>query len=319
VADLAIFGGGAVNDDDLGVVRQRPVLDLSRLTSPDELAGIRRIEQVALVIVPDSLAGAYAAIPSTRVAATVFVPDGAPVRTHTGAMVVGGDGLGAEGDVLVVTGLLIITSPVTGDLPSRITVIGSVIAPRGSESKLGPRLAGGTGTVSYYRHVDGQEVEVLTGQVTLSATRLANRNGSADDLLIAAGQVVVTGPVGAVGYREVHVAGQFVGPEASREVLEPAVRVQGQAGWYRSDVARVIQDDTTVGPDFFRLLDGPVSLVVLGDLTITGGVTEAALRDKVSDIVLLGDVIAPADLVPVLQVLAVDAYGTIRADDGSGR
>lgn len=308
-----------MNDDDSGVVRRRPVLDLSRLTSPDELAGIRRIEQVALAIVPDSLAGAFAAIPSTRIAATVFVPDGAPVRTHTGSLVVGGDGLGAPGDVLIVTGLLIVTSPVTGDLPSRITVIGSVLAPRGSESKLGPKLAGGTGTVSYYRYVEGQDVDVLTGQVTLSATRLANRNGGADDLLIAAGQVVVTGPVGAVGYREVHVAGQFVGPAASRDVLESAVRVQGQTGWYRSDVARVIQDDTEVGPDFFRLLDGPVSLVVLGDLTVTGGVTEAALREKVTDIVLFGDLTAPADLVPMLQVLAADAYGTIRADDGSGR
>jgi hypothetical protein len=55
-----------------------------------QLAAIGRIENVALVIVPESLAGAYAAIPSSHVAATIYVPDGVNVRVHTGALVVGG-------------------------------------------------------------------------------------------------------------------------------------------------------------------------------------------------------------------------------------
>jgi hypothetical protein len=194
-----------------------------------------------------------------------------------------------------------------------------VFAPRGSESLLGPRLAGGTGGVSYYRYVDGQDVKVLTGQVTLLGASLANPNGQPDDLLIAAGQVVVTGQVTTVGYRQVHIAGQISAPAASREVLEPAMQVHGQICWYRGDTLRVIYDDTRVGADFFRLLDGPVSLVVFGDLTIEPGVTEAGLREKVRDIFLLGDLTAPAGLVPVLQVLAADAYGTIRADDGPDR
>ena len=57
---------------------------------------------------------------------------------------------------------------------------------------------------------------------------------------------------------------------------------------------------------------------MLADLSITPGVTEAAVLEKVADIVLLGDLTAPGDLVPVLQVLAVDAFGAIRADDGPG-
>jgi hypothetical protein len=77
-------------------------------------------------------------------------------------------------------------------------------------------------------------------------------------------------------------------------------------------------EDIRLGPDFFRLLEHTVSLVVLADLAIEPGVTEDALREKVTDIVLFGDLTAPAELVPVLQVLAADAYGTIRADDGSG-
>ena len=112
------------------VVSDQPIADFSHLTAPEQLAAIGRIEGVALVIVPASLAGAYAAIPSSGVAATIYVPDGANVRVHTGALMVGGDGLGAADDVLIITGMLIITSPVSAPVPQRIHVVGSVLAPR---------------------------------------------------------------------------------------------------------------------------------------------------------------------------------------------
>lgn len=200
------------------VISNQPVADFSHLTGPEQLAAISRIEGVALVIVPESLAGAYAAIPSSGVAATIYVPDGANVRVHTGALVVGGDGIGAADDVLIITGMLIITSAVTGPVPRRIHVVGTVLAPRGSEA----------------------------------------------------------------GYRYVIIAGQLAAPEASRDAIEPRIQVQGQAAWYRGDNPRVFHDDTSLGPDFFRLLDHPASLVVLGDLTIAEGVTEAMLREKVA-------------------------------------
>jgi hypothetical protein len=298
------------------VLRDQPVLDLSHLTSPDQMAGISRIEDVAVVVVPQSLAGAYAAISVSDVAGTIFVPDGANVRLHSGAMVAGGDGLGAADDVLVVIGMLVITSPVTGPVPQRIYVIGSVLAPRGSEAALGPALAGGSGGVSYYPHRDDQDVRVLSGQVRLSGAMLANPAGQAGDILITAGQVAVTGDVTTLGYRLVMVAGQFAAPAASRDAIEPFVQVQGQAGWYQGGNPRVFYQDTTLGPDFFRLLDKPVSLVVFGDLTIADGVTEDMVREKVASVVLFGDATAPAGLVAVLQVLAGDMFGEIRASGG---
>ena len=164
------------------VLSDQPVADFSHLTAPEHLAAISRIENVALVIVPESLAAAYTAIPSSGVAATIYVPDGANVRVHTGALVVGGDGIGAADDVLIITGMLIITSPVTGPVPQRIHVVGSVLAPRGSEAALGPALAGGTGGVSYYTPADGQDVKVFSGQVRLSGAMLANPAGQADDI-----------------------------------------------------------------------------------------------------------------------------------------
>ena len=298
------------------VVSNQPVADFSHLTEPEQLTAISRIEHVALVIVQESLAGAYAAIPSSGVAATIYVPGGANVRIHTGALVVGGDGIGAADDVLVITGMLIITSPVTDPVPQRIHVVGSVLAPRGSEAALGPALAGGTGGVTYYTLADGQDIKVLSGQVRLSGAMLAA--GQGDDLLIAAGQVVITGVVTTVGYRQVIIAGQLAAPAASRDVIEPRAQVQGQAAWYQGDDPRVFHDDTSLGPDFFRLLDHPVSLVVLGDLTITAGVTEAMMRDKITGICVFGDATAPPRLVGVLQALTTDAFGAIRASDGPG-
>ena len=140
--------------------------------------------------------------------------------------------------------------------------------------------------------------------------------GQAGDILVTAGQVAVTGEVSTLGYRLVMVAGQFAAPAASRDAIEPFVQVQGQAGWYQGENPRVFYTDTALGPDFFRLLDEPVSLVVFGDLTIADGVTEDMVREKVASVVLFGDATAPAGLVAVLQVLAGDMFGEIRASGG---
>jgi len=112
------------------------------------------------------------------------------------------------------------------------------------------------------------------------------------------------------------VAGQFVAPQAGRAELEARLQVQGQVVWYRSDEPRVFLADTELAAAYFQLLDQPVSLIVLGDLTIASDVTAELVRDKVTDIALLGDATAPAEVVPVLQLLATVAAGQIRTADG---
>lgn len=300
------------------VISNQPVLDFSHLTSPEDLAPISRIEDVALVIVPESLAAAYAAIPSSNVATTIYVPGESNVRVHTGVLAAGGDGLGAADDVLVVVGMLLITTPVTTPLPKRIYVVGSALAPRGSEPLLGQALASGSGGVSYYAHAEGQDVKMLSGQVKLSGAMLANPAGRPEDILVAAGQVVVTGEVTTVGYRTVVISGQFAGPAASRDTIEPVAHIQGQAGWYEGGSPRVFNADASLGPEFFRALDRPVSLVVFGDLTVGAGVTEAMMREKITGITVFGDATAPPELVGVLQALTSDVFGDIRASDGPG-
>lgn len=294
------------------VVGHTPVLDLSGLTGPDDLAGIAAIEKVATVVVPRSLAAAYTAIPVSKVANTVFVPDGANVRVHTGTLSLDGDGLGGEHDVLIVTGMLIVTSPVTGTLPALIHVTGSVLAPRGSESKIG-RVLEGTGSLIQYRWAEDQDITVLGGQLRISGATLANALGAGHDVLILAGQAVVTGDVSEVGYRQIVAAGQAAFPESAREAVEPRLVTQGQLGWYRTGSPRVFLDDTTLTAEFLQLLDDKISLVVFGDLTVAEDVTGDLLRATVGDMVLFGDVIAPASVLPVVQFLATDAYGSIRS------
>jgi hypothetical protein len=303
--------------DDRVVVGGRAILDLRHFTSAQQLASIGRIEGVALVIVPESLAAAYTAIPTDGVAATVYVPDGANVRAHVGQLEVGGDGIGAPDELLVVCGMLIVTSPVTGPVPHRIHVVGSVLAPRGSEAALGPAIAG-TGTANYYPHVDGQSFKAISGQARISGAMLANPVGRPEDVLIVAGQAVVTGEIAAVGYRQVLVAGQLVAPSASRDVLEPRIDLHGQVAWHRGDEPYTFYGEATLGPDFFRLLDARVALVVFGELVIGAGVTEAMMRDKVTGISVFGDVVVPPELLGVTQLLATDTFGTIRAGDGPG-
>ncbi|HEX4092986.1 MAG TPA: hypothetical protein VHZ33_30070 [Trebonia sp.] len=301
------------------VISGEAVVDLSHLTEPGELAAISRIERVAVVIVPEALAGAYAAIPTAHVASTLYVPGGANTRVQTGSLVVGGDGLGGADDVLVVIGLLAITSPVVSPVPKSIHVVGSVLAPRGSEQVLGPALAGGTGSVTYYPYADGQQIKVLSGHVRLSPAMLANTAGRPDDILVVAGQVVVSGEVTSVGFGTVVVAGQFAAPASSRDVLEPAIESQGQAAWYESASPRIFNTDARLGPDFLRLLEAPTALVVLGDLIVEEGATEAGLREKISALTVFGDVIAPPGLVGIMQILATDVLGDIKAsDDGGG-
>ncbi|MBM2620532.1 hypothetical protein JIG36_34030 [Actinoplanes sp. LDG1-06] len=305
--------------DERGVIEGQGVLDLSHLSSPDELAAITRISSVGAVVVPESLAGAYAGIPVSAVGGTVYVPDGLTVRVHVGPLVVGGDGIGSPDEILVVVGVLVITGTVAGELPARISVVGSVFAPRGSEAALGRVFGGGVGTLTYYRYREGQSapnVKMLSGQVRLTGAALANPGGEPDDILIAAGQVIITGEVGSIGYGQIFAAGQVLAPQTAQGELETRLEAQGQTVWYRSGDPRVFYDDTELGPDYFRLLDHPISLISFGDLTIGPGVTAELLKQKVTDIVVLGDVRATAETVSAVQVLATDIYGQIQVADG---
>jgi hypothetical protein len=191
---------------DPGQIENVAVLDLTSVRDPDDLAGITSIANVAVVLVPESLAGALTRIPTRNVASIVPIPDGAEVRLHTGAVVLGGDALAdpaGEDVVLIVTGTLALSSPVqSGHLPQghRHRHGARPLRQRGRarcRADAGHRL----GAVLPARR--GQRFRTMSGQTELSGESLANTGGDPADLLFLIGQTTITSPIEEVGYQHV--------------------------------------------------------------------------------------------------------------------
>jgi len=303
-----------------GEISDVALLDLTPLSSAEELAGITRISDVAIVLAPESLMSAVVGIPMDDVAMVIPVPDGVQVRTHTGALVMGGEAMAGpevENAILIVTGTLILTSPVQRVSYRQVIVIGLVLAPHGSEAALGAGLTRVTGSVDYYPHVEGQEVKVSTGQLRASGELLANSAGGPDDILVVAGQLLVSGPVTKVGYRRIVVAGQLLAPQDSQPVLDPALIVKGQLAWYTGE-PRFFVGRERFGREFFELLDRPLRLALVGRFELDPDVPAELLRAKVEAITLVGKLIAPRQLHGVLQLLTTEKVGVITvAEDTS--
>jgi hypothetical protein len=306
-----------------GAIEDVALLDLTSMTSAEDLAGITRFRDVAMVLVPEPLMGAVVGIPMEDVAMVVPVPAGVEVRVHTGALVMGGEALAGpevENASLIVTGTLILTSPVTRVAYRQVIVMGLVLAPRGSESALGAALTRVTGSVDYYPWSEDVQVKVLTGQLRAGGEELANPAGGPDDILVVAGQLIVTGPVAEVGYRQVVVAGQLLAPEEARPLLGPVAVVKGQVVWY-SGRPRFFVGRERFGRSFFELLDRPLAMGLVGHFEIDPDVPPELLREKVEAITLLGKLVAPSRLLGVLQLLTTEKVGTIAVagDDSEPR
>ena len=304
--------------DEPGVVENVAVLDLSTMRSEEELARIRSIRNVATVIVPESLAGALAAVPMRNVANIVPVPDGARVNAHVGAVTMTGAALAAAGDVptvLMLTGALVITSPVERVGLHSILTVGAVVAPEGSEAALTPALRRTVGRVVYYPWVEGQAVRVFQGDTRVKGDVLANPGGGPDDVAIVAGTLVVTGAVSKVGFRRIVVVGTLVAPEAAELALSPTLDMVGDAVWYTAP-PRVFSGAETISAGFFELLDEPVTLVLSGSIKFEPDIPVPLVKEKVTAIALSGAVKASRELVPLLQVLAVQKSGVIGTLDG---
>lgn len=307
-----------MNDQPAGAVENVALLDLTTMRSTEDLARIRSIRNVANVVVPESLAAALTGIPMTNVANIVPVPDGARVNAHVGAMTLDGAALAATGDrptVLLLTGALVVTSPVERVGLHSILTVGAVVAPEGSQAALTPVLRRTVGQVTYYPWVEGQQVRVFQGDTRVKGEILANPGGGPDDIAIVAGTMVVTTPVTTLGFRQVVVVGALLAPEESELVLGPALTLVGAAVWYTAP-PRIFSGQDRFGTGFFELLDEPVTLVLNGAFEIEPDVPVALVKERVAAIVLNGKLDAARAMVPLLQVLATSKQGVIGTLDG---
>lgn len=307
-----------MNDQPLaGEIKNVAQLDLTTMKTPEDLARITSIRNVANILVPESLGGALAAIPMRNVAHITPVPDGVRLNAHTGVVTMDGAALAAGGEertMLLVTGALVVTGPVERVGFSDIVVIGVLVTPEGSQAALAPVLRRAIGTVAYYPWAEGQAVRVLQGDTRLRGEMLANANGSPDDILLVAGNLLLTGDVPSVGYRRVVVVGELMAPEDAQPVLAPALHMVGTSVWYTAP-PRLFTGSDRFGRAFFELLGDPVTLVLNGAFELERDVTVDVVREHVAQIVLNGALKAPASVVPVLQVLAVQKNGVIEPLD----
>ena len=144
------------------------------------------------------------------------------------------------------------------------------------------------------------------------------------------------GPAGGAG--PVAVDGQVAGDREDpgalavgrerRDLREPAPgpqeglldQVAGQLAWY-SGQPRFFLGKERLGRSFFELVDRPLALALVGSFEIDPDVTPELLRDKVSEIVLVGKVTAPRALVGAVQFLTTEKVGkiTVAEDDPEPR
>jgi hypothetical protein len=160
----------------------------------------------------------------------------------------------------------------------------------------------------------GRNVKIMAGQAQITGEALANPGGDPDDIYLIAGQLIITTPVQSVGYKQLIVAGQVLAPTGSEAALGAGItRQTGQVIYYPPG-ARIFIGEDRFSAAFFELLDEPLTMLLVGDYRIAPDVTVELLRAKVRRILLVGELHAPAALVPILQVLTTDKFGEISVD-----
>lgn len=293
------------------------LLDLTGAAAATALEGVTRISDVATILVPESLLARLSSIPMHRVAATVPIPDGRPVRVFTGQTVLSGDALASRpegpGETMVISGQLILTSPVT-NVGAEVVVLGQVVAPMGSETAMGRSLRRLTGQVVYYPHAEGARVHVRSGGPS-GGEILSNPGGQAHDELLVSGMLVLTSAPESIGYQQVVVLGATLVPRGAETAIAGRIHSIGGRVIAYDAPARVFDGKHQLSAGYFEMLDSPITLVIDGVCTLEDDVTPDLIRQKVQGLVLDGKLVAPRRAIPALQVVALVLDGKLAASD----
>ncbi len=156
----------------------------------------------------------------------------------------------------------------------------------------------------------GEKYKIRTGQITLSANFLAS--GEEDTLLILSGQIILKETPSRVGFKGLHINGQLIAPESSKDVLEQAIdRSSGQILYYQGKNPKTLTGEQSFSRKFFELIEEPVTLILVGNSKIEGSIPDDLLREKVADLIVVGELKAEEEVVPVLQFLSSSVTGEI--------
>jgi len=159
------------------------------------------------------------------------------------------------------------------------------------------------------------KLNLQMGQVRLSAEALAA--GDADTSLFAVGQVVVTGKVESIGYRDIRVAGQLFAPRGSEAALGAKLSsVMGQVIYYpfsEDQDVRFVVGKERIGRAYLEALAHPTVIIVVGNVDFEEDIPADLLRQKLPTMVLVGNINAPRSLMPLISALVAEKIGNITA------
>ncbi len=192
--------------------------------------------------------------------------------------------------------LLDLTGSDAGDLLERVTSIKNVAAILVPEKLMPKLMAVPMRNVAATVPIpDGKRVKVMSGQVVLSGEALTGSQAedSGEEILVVAGQLIITSPVPRSSNKQVIVMGQVVAPEGSESGLGAALsRVGGQCLYYpyAGGAVRVLTSGQIRGAELANPKGQPNDgLLSMGQLVITSPVERVGYEHVVS----LGHVVAP--------------------------
>jgi hypothetical protein len=134
----------------------------------------------------------------------------------------------------------------------------------------------------------------MSGQVILHGDALAGTEADKDEILVAAGQLVITSPVPSVTYRKVIAMGQVIAPVGSEQGLGTALeRVSGQTLFYPLPPGSTVKTTLNAQMSGIELANPngqPTDvLLTIGQLVITSPVERLGF----AHLVAIGQVVAP--------------------------
>jgi hypothetical protein len=167
---------------------------------------------------------------------------------------------------------------------------------------------------------DGRRVRVFSGQITLSGEALANPETERDEMLVVAGQLILTSPVKRVGIADVVVLGQIIAPAGSETALGSGLsRLSGQVVYYpfrEGATPRLVSGHTISGQALANLNGEPSDmLLATGHLVVTSPIQRFGYQQAVA----IGYVAVPDGTDPELMGRFTSVTGQVTTYSGTPR
>ena len=159
---------------------------------------------------------------------------------------------------------------------------------------------------------DGRRARVFAGQITLSGEALANTAGDNTEVMVVAGQLILTTPAQHVGYSQLVVLGQVIAPMGSETALGAGLsRLSGQVVYYPyvdGATTKVLMSSAVSGDALANLNGQPTDvLLATGTLVVTSPIQQIGYQQ----VVAIGHVVVPEGTDPSLLARITPTGGQI--------